>query len=286
MQDIDWNDLRFALAVHRTGGFSAAARLLHVNETTVSRRIAALERRLGTVLVEKGRRAAGLTAAGQLVAEHAARAEAALSAAVLAVGGQDAGVAGEVRLTAVPLIVNRVLARALPALVNAHPGLEVDLIAEPRELSLGQGDAEIAIRLARPSGDLEALARKVTELEHGIFVGRGKRMVRLPWLIYDTGMDHLPQNGWIRANMAPGEEVARVRVNDAEGLIACCARGLGKIVLPRVIGRQCPELEDSGAPCDLRRDVWMLIRPESRRLARIATVADWARQAVGGPAAA
>ncbi|MEM1265380.1 MAG: LysR family transcriptional regulator [Pseudomonadota bacterium] len=287
MQDTNWDDLKVLITVLREGSAAAAGRHLGMNETTVARRLDRIEAALGTRLLDRRRGAYAPTGAGSELLPHAERAESEILGALAKVAGQDAQVAGLVRITSVPILVNRLLARALPALLNAHPALTVDLVSESRNLMLTRRETDIALRLSHPGAEYKALVRKIGVLEYGVFVQRGKRMSPLPWLLYGEAMGHLPQNGWIEAQ-GTGEDVARVRVNDAEGLIACAARGIGKAVLPRLVGRSVAELEELPVPCDLSREVWLLVHPELRRLARIETVLDWIGRTLknAGPARA
>ncbi len=286
MQEVNWDDLRVMIAVMRDGSAAGAGRSLGMNETTVTRRLDRVEKSLGTKLLDRRRGAYSLTAAGEALLPHAERAEREILDALGKVSGQDAQVAGLVRITAVPVLINRVLARALPAFLNSHPAVEIDLLAESRNLVLSRRESDIALRLSHPGSEHRALARKIGYLDYAVFVPRGKRMLNLPWLVYGEAMGHLPQNDWIARNKGASDTVARIHVNDAEGLIACAARGIGKVVLPRIVGRSVTELEELPQPCDLSREVWLLVHPEQRRLARIEAVTEWVTQTLAnaGPA--
>ena len=131
MQAMEWSDLRYLLAVARAGTSAAAARRLGVNQTTVSRRIAAAERAIGARLFERIDGLLSPTAAGKAAIARAAQVEEAVTGLERDIGGADAAPEGLVRITAVPLLVNHVLIPALPDLLAAHPRLRLELIAEP-----------------------------------------------------------------------------------------------------------------------------------------------------------
>ncbi len=281
MQDISWDDLRVLLALMRNGSFSKAGRSLGLNETTMTRRLDRLEKALGTRVMDRKRGAFSPTEAGETLLSHAERAEREVLEATSQLAGQDAQVAGRVRVTSVPALINRLFARALPALLNAYPTLEIDLVSEARNLNLSRRETDIALRLSRPESEMNALAQKVGTLSYGVFVQRGKRMASLPWVTYGDVMGHLPQNAWIARNS--GDPHAQVQVNDAEGLISCAARGIGKVLLPQAVGRAVAELEELPIPCDLTREVWMMVHPDLRRLARIEAVMEWIRRTVATP---
>src|SRR5882757_6441543 len=134
MQGMNWNDLRYVLAVSRGRTLAAAARLLGVDDTTVARRLIAMQETFRVRLTQ--RLADGtlqLTAAGERAALHAERIEREIGRLDVALSGTDDSVSGTVRLTAVPIIVNHLLVPATPVLLKHHPGLQLELIADARD---------------------------------------------------------------------------------------------------------------------------------------------------------
>ena len=124
MQGMNWNDLRYILAIGRANSLAAAARQIAVDETTVGRRLSAIEASLGARLftkVQGGRLVP--TESGEVAMTHAERIEQEMNRLQLAVAGQDAAVIGTVRLTSVAVLINRLLLPAMPDLSAAHPGL-------------------------------------------------------------------------------------------------------------------------------------------------------------------
>jgi DNA-binding transcriptional LysR family regulator len=133
MQDLDWDDLRYILCLSRTGRIAGAARKLRVNETTVARRIARVERLLGVRLFERNSGILTPTDSGQVVISRAERIELDVDAVKDSVTSADSIAAGKVRVTAVPLVLNRILIPALPALLRAHGQLQLEHV--PPELT-------------------------------------------------------------------------------------------------------------------------------------------------------
>jgi len=277
MQELNWNDLRYILAAARTGTLAAAARHLGVNETTVARRIAEAERRLGARLFERTRGGVTPTGAGSVVIAGAEQVELQVQSVEGAVSGTDRAAAGTTRVTSVPILVNRVLVPALPALLDAHPGLHVELVAEPRDLSLTKRQADIALRLARPRSELRAVAKRIGQLDYAVYGAAEARADDLPWITYDEAMADLPQGRWIAGHAARGREaVTRVTVNDAETLIQAVRAGLGKSLLPRIIADRDAALTClSDKPAELSRELWLMVHPDLRELTRIRVVMDW-----------
>ncbi|MDH3597181.1 MAG: LysR family transcriptional regulator, partial [Rhodospirillales bacterium] len=277
MQSLNWNDLRFVLAVARTRSLAGAARRLGVNDTTVARRIAQAEQRLGAHLFERNLGILHPTEAGAAVVAGAERVELEVQALESAVSGADGLAAGSVRVTSVPIMVNRVLVPALPRLLRNHPQLRVELIAEPRDLSLTKREADIALRLARPRTEGRAIARRIGQLDFAVYEPSRKGTEPLPWITYDDTMADLPQGRWIaeraiRDRQAPPQ----VMVNDAEAIFQSVKAGLGRSLLPTFVGDREPGLaRHSDAPAPLSRELWLMVHPELRELARIRVVMDW-----------
>lgn len=277
MQDLNWNDLRHVLAVAREGSLAGAARRLGVNESTVGRRIAETERRLGAGLFERSLGKAVPTEAGTAAIAAAERVEREVQGLEAEVAGADALVAGTVRLTAVPILANRVLAPAMTGLFTAFPGLKLELVAEPRDLSLTRREADIALRLARPRRELRTLARRIGQLDYAAYGSADRAAASLPWITYQDAMADLPQWRFVADRVARGEgSLSPALVNDAEALLQAVRAGLGKGLLPTLVAEREPglvRLDDGKAA--LSRELWLLVHPELRALARIRAVMGW-----------
>ena len=277
MQDLNWQDLSFVLAVARGRTLAGAAMRLGVNESTVGRRIARIEERLGARLFERGQGRLQPTEAGQAAVAGAERIELEVQALAGRVSGVDRLAAGTVRVTSVPIIVNRVLIPALPDLLSAHPQLRVELIAEPRDLSLTKREADIALRLARPRKETRAVARRVGRLDYAVYGPAGTESSALPWITYEEAMADLPQERWMAERaLRDGNDPPPVMVNDAETILQGVKAGLGKSLLPIPIAERAPglvRLDDGTAP--LARELWLMVHPELRGLTRIRVVIDW-----------
>ncbi|MEM8752586.1 MAG: LysR substrate-binding domain-containing protein [Pseudomonadota bacterium] len=254
MQDLDWNDLRFVLAAARESGFAAAARRLGVDETTVARRVAAAERAIGAALFRRGpdgRRRP--TEAGRAAAAEAARMEAAAEAAREAAGAARL----RVRVSATPIIANRLIAPALASLLAERPDLAVELAAEPRNVDLALGEADLALRLARPAtGGAAVKARRIGALPYGVFEAKGRRGPEA-WVDYGGPAADLPQARW-RAEKRPDAPVA-LRIADGETALEAVAAGLGHAALPLAVASRDARLSRVFAYGDPpSREVWLL----------------------------
>ena len=285
MQDVSWNDLRYVLAVARTGTLSSAAARLRVDPTTVSRRIGRAALILGSRLFYRSGGMLVPTEAGQLVLAHAERIEFEVDRLKNTVADADTAISGSVRVTSVPILVNRVLIPALPELHNKYPMLQLELIADATNLSLNRRDADIAVRLARPHKEQSVVARRIGQLDYVVFGPSGRKARGLPWITYEQGMAALPQAAWIAKKAIKHERADRsnLAVNDAEAVLQAIAAGLGKSLLPCAIGVQVKGLSRLGGRSPvLSREIWLLVHPELRHLGRIRAVTDWLERVVRG----
>jgi DNA-binding transcriptional LysR family regulator len=273
MQAMDWNDLRYVLAVSRAGTLAAAARRLRVDQTTVARRLAEAERGLRVRLFERVDGSLRPTRAGEAAILQAERVEQEIETLERGIGGADARVAGSVRLTAVPVLVNRLLVPAASALRAKYPGLRLELIADSRNASLTRREADIALRFARPDSGRAVLARRIGHVGYALY-GPRRKAKTLPWLTYDESFAHLPQARWIE--QARGDEpVAPLALSDAEAIAAAVRAGLGKSLLPCFAADGDPGLRRLGDKVVLTRELWLLTHEALRHQARLAAVVDW-----------
>ncbi len=276
---MNWDDLKCVLALHRGGTFSAAAQRLGNDQTTISRRLKALEGTLGVRLFVRGQGRLLANDAGTAVVARAERVEAEMIALQDTLGAAAAP-SGSVRLTAVPILVNRLLVPRLASLVARHPALVLEMSADARNLSLGKRDADIALRLARPQAGT-MLCRRVGSVSYSVY-GAARRedgKAPLQWLDYDESLAHLPQARWVRRQSAT---VTRMRAGDAETLLAGVRAGLGRAVLPDFAARPLADVERQSPGPVLSREVWMLVHPDLRDLPRIAAVQAWLSELFAG----
>ncbi len=283
MRPLDWNDLRYLLAVARGGTLAGAAKGLGVDDSTVSRRVARLEARIEARLFERaGDGRLRPTPAGAAAVERAERMELEVEGLRDSVTGADTVCAGTVRLTSVPLLVNRLLVPALPSLLEPHRALHLELVADPSDLSLRRREADMALRLARPrSGGRSVLARRIGRLRYEVSAATSlpaADAAARPWVTSDEAFAHLPQARWIGADIECGGTAARFVVNDGEALVEAVAAGPGKSLLPGAVAARDPRLARLVAPDGksiLERELWLLLHRELRGLARIEAVSDW-----------
>lgn len=270
----DWDDLRVFLALVRAGSLSAAARDLGVEHTTVARRVDALERDLGVALFERLPRAWRTTPEGAAIAE---RAEAVEREALAVARAADAGSAApmRLRLSAPPVVASAFLTARLAPLLAAHPELRLDLVGEAATVSLARREADLALRLSRPS-EADVIARRVGLLRFALWAApahlAGRTSADWRWCGYDDALAHLPQERWLERRR--GGRPLAFRANDLASLHAAAAAGIGVALLPHVLAADDPRLEHLEEAPEATREIWLAVHPDLARAPRARLVID------------
>ena len=147
---MDWDNTRIFLAVARSGQFLAAARQLHIDHATVSRRITQLETSLGARLFDRHTQGCILTPAGERLVVSAERVEAEILKIQADLAQTDPQISGTVRIGAPDGFGNLFLSSRLGILMQRHPQLTIQLVPVPRTFSLSKREADIAITIDEP----------------------------------------------------------------------------------------------------------------------------------------
>jgi molybdate transport repressor ModE-like protein len=280
---VDWNDLRYLLAIERHGSLASAAKALKVAKATVGRRLAALEEALGTRVVERKPDGLVLTAAGREALAAAQGIETSLAALSERVAGAlDQSPTGTVRLTAPHWLATRLLIPALPELSLRYPGLEVQLVGTNQILNLAQREADLAVRNVYPEHK-SLVVRRLFDLGGSIYGSslylerRGRPASRDDLgghevLVY-AGLGGMPGFEWLRE--APHGARIAFRANDPEALVGAATAGLGLCAVPCLLGDSEPSLERVPELGFSRCAMHLVTHQEVRQTARIRVVTDF-----------
>ncbi len=215
---MNWDDLRVFLAVARAEGLSGAARGLRLDPATAGRRIARLERGLGTVLFAKSPQGYALTEAGQRLLPRAEAAEAALAGSIDMTGAEGAHLSGTIRIGAPDGCANFLLPQVCAAIGAAHPDLDIQILALPRVVNLSRREADLAITVSAPETQ-RLRAEKLSDYRLSLAASRGwlarhgapgdldaikgARMIGyIPDMIFDAELDYLARFGVTRVPLA------------------------------------------------------------------------------------
>lgn len=286
---MEWDDLRYILAVHRAESVAAAARTLGVSNVTVFRRIDAIERSLGVRLFDRTKQGYVATVAAAEMVEQAARIEEQIVQLESRAWKHDSRVRGTVRVTTVDTWGALLLPPMIRKLGGLHPGLRIHVIVDSELLNMTQREADIAIRsTSAPPENL--VGHRLGAIGYSVYAAkslarrlRGKKdLSGVPWIGIDpppTG--HLADiRRWISIHGYEGqlvltsnsvmEAAMAIRSDVGVGIISDLLAGaLGGVV---AVSEEIPEL---------RRDIWILVHPDLRDVARVTAVYTFLRTEFG-----
>src|SRR5262245_4577864 len=170
----EWSDLRHFLAVARGGSTLSAAKILGVNQTTVARRVAALEEALGEKLFEKTAGGYRLTEVGAATVQNAERVESEVDAFSRMVQQRSRRLSGVIRFTTNDVLADALLNPWLGEFNKRFPVVKLETIVTDQRLDLSRGDADIALRAGTTPvvGD-NLVVRKRGSGKWGIYASKG-----------------------------------------------------------------------------------------------------------------
>ncbi|MCA1952890.1 MAG: LysR family transcriptional regulator [Hyphomicrobiales bacterium] len=281
MQPLAWDDFRLvrAIADHRSLGGAADA--LGVNNSTVFRRLNALEKQLGVRVFERARTGYMLTSAGEEMVALAVRMAESIVEFERRVAGQDVRPSGELRVTTTDTIFSHLVAPMFCAFRRKYPEITLDFVIDNRALNLSRRDADVAIRAAiDPPQTL--VGRRVATIAWHAYLSTGlAHELKLPlddavaltrppmrWVGLGDPLAMTAGARWMAANVHP--DCIGVKVNMVSVLATAIESGLGIGVLPSFIGEcikgliRIPALRPTSST-----GLWVLTHPDLKKAARV-----------------
>jgi DNA-binding transcriptional LysR family regulator len=272
---MEWDDLEIVLAVHRGGTLVRAAEALGVAHTTVGRRLARVEDRLGVRLFDRTPGGLVPTPSGEDVAMTAERVEEEVQAMRNRVLGRDAHLSGPLRVSTVDVIL-ACFGDAIASFVAKYPDVDLTLSLSRETVSLIRREADVAVRASNEPPET-LVGRRIGAMQFGVYaarslierVGEDAPLGAYPWIGWGGGPNVEWFQGWLAAH-APGAR--RVLYLDDRGVMMAHAvrAGIGAQLLPCVLADGDPELVRI-APLEpsFRVGLWVLILPELRGNRRV-----------------
>ncbi len=283
---IDWEDLRFVLAVADASSLSAAARALGVNHTTVLRRVNAFEERLGLRLFDRLPTGYALTAGGEELLATARQMAETVTDLERRLSGQDLRLEGGLRVTTTDTLMASVLPPLFAAFRERHPGITVEVATTNSMANLTRRDADVAIRpVAEPPDTL--VGRRVSGVVFAAYtapayrdvVGEAPDLASLRWVAPDDSLAGSGVARWMRSAL-PGAEIG-LRVDSLVGMAQAARAGIGAAVLPCYLGDMTADLVRLGTPInEIGSALWVLTHGDLRRTARISAFTEFASAAL------
>ena len=282
---LDWNDLRYFLAVAETGSTLAAGRRLRVSQTTAARRIAALEAALDLRLFDRRQAGYALTSAGHALVERARAVESAAGALADAASVQARDASGTVRVTMEEIYAVTVFGPILRDLHQVHPAIRIELDTTEELRDLASGAADVALRTTKRPRGAGLVGRKIVSTSWTIYCSRAyaeahgaprtRRALRGHPLIGGGGPDvWRVYQEWLRQNGL--ESAVAIQHDSVLGLLAAVRSGIGLAALPSFVADLDPDLVCCLPPVPGRdSDIWLLTHERLRHSPPVRAVLDF-----------
>jgi DNA-binding transcriptional LysR family regulator len=273
-QQIEWDDLRYILAVAESGSISAAGKQLHVDRTTVLRRINAFERGHRVRLFERLPSGYELTQAGTELLEVARGMQNTVTALERRLAGRDSQLEGTIRLTTTDTLLSSVLAPALVSFKAAHAAVTLDINVSNAMLDLVKRDADIAVRPA-PDPPPALVGRRVAALAFAVYGsteylqnhGAETELGSHRWIAPSASLASTSVARWMNNTLSRAADF------HADSLLAMreiAASGAGLAALPCYLGDLDARLARATAPiAQMTTVLWILTHADLARTARI-----------------
>jgi DNA-binding transcriptional LysR family regulator len=278
---MEWSDLPFFLAVARTGQIARAAVVIGTDPTTVGRRIRRLEAALGERLFEQGAQGQTLTVAGAALLERV-QAMAQIAGEI----GQEDGdqlLHGSIRISVAEGFGTWFVSRHIHAFADAHPALEIDLVANSGFLNPSRRETDVAVLLGRPRrGPL--ITRKLTDYRLNLYAARDY-LERYPAITaaadlnahrligYIPDIVYAPELRYLKE--LPMTSTPQLRSSSINSQHSMIASGAGIGVLPRFIGGTDPTLVAVLPAYSIMRSFWLTTHRETHQFAPVRRFSEW-----------
>lgn len=279
MNNPDWDDLRYFLAVARKGSTLAASKEMRVSQSTVHRRLVELEKSFGRHLVIRHATGYSLTEFGRNLRPFAERVDDAMSSVVRYLSSSDDTVTGSVRVTCSESIGYRLMKSTLLDGFHArYVDLHVELIMSDRFLDLAKGEADVAIRAGEPDDDT-LVGRKIGDVPWGLYCSRSYAQLNgkvnqvedinnHAVIAFDGDIKNHHAARWLRTVAAHARVAAHS--NSIPGLLIAVKSGAGVAPLPVPLATQEIELTQLLGPvAGLYSPIYLLTHPDLRRTPRV-----------------
>ncbi|MDZ3831821.1 MAG: LysR family transcriptional regulator [Sphingopyxis sp.] len=280
---MSWDKLQYFLFVARHGTLARAAQALHVDATTVSRQVSALEEKLGQTLFERAPSGFALTAAGRALVPHA-EAMAAAAARIHSANEGGSALSGQLRVSVSEGFGNSFIAPRIATFVTAHPELQIDLVASSGFLNPSRREADMAVLLARPrKGPL--ITRKLADYSLGLYAPADRHdwhaaaaatplsRTSIPIVGYVPDILYAPELDYL-GEIEPGLR-AGVRSSSILAQRRMIAGGAGIGVLPCFLAAGDPALVRLRPDQAISRSFWLALHRDVARQPRIRAFIDW-----------
>lgn len=274
MKTMQWDDVRYFLALARQGSLSATARFLGIEHSTVARRVSSFEQALGLKLFDRLPRGWTLTHEGQALFERASLLEIDMHSLQRTALGQSA-LAGRVRVTAPPLVLNFFVLPHLDEFHAMYPQIELELVGERHAAHLERGESDIALRMSEPH-EPDLVARNLGQINYGLYGTQeycASPESERKFIGFDGSMPDLPQKLWLDSHV--GTRPYSLRSNDMLAMYQAAGQGWGIALLPKFLAVKNHSLQLMEAANPPSLTMYLVMHADIRRAPRVRSTADY-----------
>lgn len=277
---VSWDDYRTVLAVSVARSLAGAAEQLGVNQSTVFRRLGAMEERLGARLFERSRTGYSLTAAGEGMVRLAEKMAEEITDFERQLTGQDLRPQGDLRVTTNDTLVVHLLTPIFASFRRKFPEITLDVVIGNQSLNLSKRDADVAIRATNDPPET-LVGRRLAAVPWAIYGAESLGIASLDpvdyrshsWIGLGDNLAGLKPARWLVQNV--GEDRIGWKINTVLGLAEAVAEGAGLGLLPCFIAQTFPNLVPLSEPKqEFFGALWLLTHPDLRATARVRVFMD------------
>lgn len=264
---MNWDDLRFFLALAREGTVSGAGRVLAVKHTTVARRITALEEQLGSRLFDRLPSGYAMTQVAENLYPYALSMEEMAQSADREVFGMDAELSGPLKLTASYDVFTRLVTPKLHQFNNQYPGIDLELLSSTNLADLASRQADIALRLT-PKPPEYLIGREIVPVSHGVYASARylkKNRINEKLILWEHDRD-IPE--WVNDHYQSARVVART--NEIMTMVEAVKNHMGLARMPCYVADTEPSLRRIDVSLTPSKwGLWVLSHVDLRSTARV-----------------
>lgn len=280
--DFRWNDLELLAVVCECASLGRASAQLGVSQSTVSRRLVALETALATRLFERTVDGVAPTKAARSLlplAEHMRQ----LAAQVTQQAhGLDHAIEGKVRVAMPEAIATFLVVPRLREFRAAYPAIELEIASGIEHVDMARNEADLALRLTRPARG-PFVVRRVATIHYGVFAnplvtaGMASKKIaltELDWVTWTASYEHVPDAAWLRRTVPSAHCV--LRLQSLVAIAFAVQAGVGAGLLPLGIGRSLTSVTQLSIDATTPKvPLWLVGHRSNRSIARIKAVAEF-----------
>lgn len=272
---MNWEDLRFFLAIAKAGTISGAAKDLKVDQATVSRRLASLEAELGIQLFIRLPRESRLTPIGEKILNEAKEIEAKVYSVARLSSSVKTSARSRVAISAPPILARHFFAPAIFEMTQQNPDIQLSIQSEAQFVSLSKMEADLSLRLSPPIEETDII-KKTGLMKFGLYAAPHysniKNASTWDFIAYSHKEPSFEHKRWL--NEVIGNQRVCCEVSDLSNQYEAACTGIGVAGLPCFLADKEPRLiKLSTEQPMLTLDIWLAKHPDLRDDAQIRKIA-------------